>query len=65
MIMCDGSPHFTYQAMADDFVKNCSKYSKDEPIIYKISELKKSQVIRNRLIIHRIPEPWVLCEPLC
>ena len=37
----DGSPHFTYQAMADDFVKICSKDSKDEQIIYNISELKR------------------------
>jgi len=28
--------------MADEFVKKCSKDSKDEPIIYKISELKKN-----------------------
>jgi hypothetical protein len=57
----DGSPHFTYQAMADDFVKKCSKDSKDEPIIYKISELKKPQVIRNRHILMKIMETLLLC----
>ncbi|CAC5420416.1 unnamed protein product [Mytilus coruscus] len=36
-----GSPHFIYQAIADDFVKICLKDSKDEAIIYKISEFKK------------------------
>lgn len=57
----DGSPHFTYQAMADDFVKICSKDSKDEPIIYKISEFKKTQVIRNRHILMKIMETLLLC----
>jgi hypothetical protein len=57
----DESPHFTYQAMADDFVKNCSKDSKDEPIIYKISEFKKTQVIRNRHILMKIMETLLLC----
>jgi hypothetical protein len=47
--------------MADDFVKICSKDSKDEPIIYKISELKKTQVIRNRHILMKIMETLLLC----
>ena len=57
----DRSPHFTYQAMADDFVKMCSKDSKDEPSIYKISEFKKTQVIRNRHILMKIMETLLLC----
>jgi hypothetical protein len=57
----DRSPHFTYQAMADDFVKICSKHSKDEPIIYKISEFKKTQVIRNRHILMQIMETLLRC----
>jgi hypothetical protein len=57
----DGSPHFIYQAMADDFVKMCSKDSKDEPSIYKISEFKKTQVIRNRHILMKIMETLLLC----
>jgi hypothetical protein len=51
-----GLPHFAYQAMADDFVKICSKDSKDEPIIYKISEFQKTQVIRNRHILMKTME---------
>ncbi|CAG2214457.1 unnamed protein product [Mytilus edulis] len=57
----DGSPHFTYQAMADDFVKVCSKDSKEEPIIYKICEYKKTQVNRNRHILLKIMESLLLC----
>jgi hypothetical protein len=57
----DRSPHFTYQAMADDFVKICSKDSKDEPIIYKISEFKRTQVIRNRHILMQIMETLLRC----
>lgn len=36
----EGSPHFNYQAMADNFVHINSKDSADEAIIYKLSEFK-------------------------
>jgi hypothetical protein len=39
----------------------CSKDSKDEPSIYKISEFKKTQVIRNRHILMKIMETLLLC----
>jgi hypothetical protein len=35
--------------------------SKDEPIIYKISEFQKTQVIRNRHILMKTMETLLLC----
>jgi hypothetical protein len=33
-----------------------SKYSVDEPIIYKLSELKKTQVMKNKHVLLKIEE---------
>ena len=57
----EGSPHFNYQAMADNFVHINSKDSADEAIIYKLSEFKKTQVLKNRHVLSKIIETLLLC----
>jgi hypothetical protein len=57
----EGSPHFNYQAMTDNFVHINSKDSADEAIIYKLSEFKKTQVLKNRHVLSKIIETLLLC----
>ena len=38
------------------FFSVSSKYSVDEPIIYKLSEIKKTQVMKNKNVLLKIKE---------
>jgi hypothetical protein len=38
------------------FFSVTSKYSVDEPIIYKLSEIKKTQVMKNKNVLLKIKE---------
>jgi hypothetical protein len=38
------------------FFSVTSKYSEDEPIIYKLSEFKKTQVMKNKHVLLKIKE---------
>jgi biopolymer transport protein ExbD len=38
------------------FFSVTSKYAEDEPIIYKLSELKKTQVMKNQHVLLKIKE---------
>jgi hypothetical protein len=38
------------------FLSVTSKYSVDEPIIYKLSEFKKTQVMKNKQVLLKIKE---------
>jgi biopolymer transport protein ExbD len=38
------------------FFSVTSKYSEDEPIIYKLSEFKKTQVMKNQHVLLKIKE---------
>jgi hypothetical protein len=57
----DGSSHFTYQAMAEDFIRIHSRDTEDEAIINNLSKFRKDRVMKNRHILRKITKTLLLC----
>ncbi|XP_061181206.1 zinc finger MYM-type protein 1-like [Saccostrea echinata] len=57
----ENSPHYTYQTMAEEFIRIYSKDGDEEPILYKLSTFRKAQVSKNRHILKKIMEVLLLC----
>lgn len=55
--------------MAEEFIRIYSKDGDEEPILYKLSTLRKAQVSKNRHILKKIMEVLLLCGkqniPIC